>query len=320
MKSVVLIIPYFGKLPSYFNIWLMSAGHNPTIDFCIITDAVWEERLPGNVRLISMGWEENCRRVKEICGQDIVLHEPYKMCDYRPAYGEIYSDWTKGYDYWGHCDFDLVFGDIRAFLTEDILGNYDRVFTRGHFCLYKNQKDINSLYRKTVDCPGINCRDAFHTKYSCHFDEASVIEAVFADNGRVTYDKVCYADILYKHYPFRLAQDITGKDSPQIYTWKNGKLYRFRVEAGELLRDEFMYVHLQKRKMEISVKDPAAGLLIVPNKFCEEREVTVEYIEENSRESCRYLGHYYKLRMSNIWKNIRNGALTFRLNGKIRGR
>lgn len=37
MKSIVVIIPYFGKFLAYFNMWLLSVKYNPTVDFCIIT-------------------------------------------------------------------------------------------------------------------------------------------------------------------------------------------------------------------------------------------------------------------------------------------
>ena len=32
-----------------------------------------------------------------------------------------------GYDFWGHCDMDLIWGDIRNFITEDVLSKYDKI-------------------------------------------------------------------------------------------------------------------------------------------------------------------------------------------------
>lgn len=318
MKSIVLIIPYFGKLPSYFNMWLMSVKYNPAVDFCVLTDDTWQGDLPENVKVVQMDWKQNVEMVRHICGSDIVLYEPYKLCDYRPAYGEIYRDYIKGYDFWGHCDFDLIFGDIRAFLTEDVLEKYDRIFTRGHFCLYRNQKDINELYRKTSAYQGINYIDAFHTKYSCHFDEGYTIKSVFMDYGKGTYDAICFADVLYNNYNFKLAQDVEGKNAPQIYEWKEGKLCRLRIEQDSLLRDEFMYIHLQKRAMKNSVQKPESGFVIVPNEFCEWKKIERADILENSVNSEEYVKKYKRMRIRNIWKNIRNGALMFRLKGKLK--
>jgi hypothetical protein len=38
MKSIIIIIPYFGKLPPIFKFWRQSAINNPTIDFLFFTD------------------------------------------------------------------------------------------------------------------------------------------------------------------------------------------------------------------------------------------------------------------------------------------
>lgn len=318
MKKIVLIIPYFGKLPEYIDIWLDSVKYNPTIDFLIPTDAEWKTALPENVKLLSMTWSQAVEKIKSLCGHAIVLHEPYKLCDYRPLYGEIFKEYIAKYDFWGHCDMDLVFGDIRKFLTEDILEQNDRIFTRGHFCLYKNCDEINTIYKKTVMCKGINYADAFHTKYSCHFDEGSSMKEVFERNGRKICDEVYFADILYKNYNFELAQDIKGKNAPQIYAWMKGKLMRYYLENSVIKSDEFMYIHLQKRRMKVQIDDLDKGCLIVPNKFCEMQEITVPYIEEHSKTSLRYQWNYYKMRVKSVWKNIRNGALVFRINGKAK--
>ena len=36
--KIVMILPYFGKLPNYFDLWLQSAEKNSTIDWLIYTD------------------------------------------------------------------------------------------------------------------------------------------------------------------------------------------------------------------------------------------------------------------------------------------
>ena len=37
MKSIVLIFPYFGKLPVQYKMWRESALRNPTVDFMFFT-------------------------------------------------------------------------------------------------------------------------------------------------------------------------------------------------------------------------------------------------------------------------------------------
>ena len=55
--------------------------------------------------------------------------------------------------------------------------------------------------------------------------------------GKGTYDAICFADVLYNNYNFKLAQDVEGKNAPQIYEWKEGKLCRLRIEQDSLLRN-----------------------------------------------------------------------------------
>ena len=39
MKSIAFVIPYFGKFPNYFSLWLQSCRNNPTIDWLLFTDS-----------------------------------------------------------------------------------------------------------------------------------------------------------------------------------------------------------------------------------------------------------------------------------------
>lgn len=315
MNSIVIIIPYFGKLPTYFTIWLKSVEYNPTVDFKIYTDCKFEGVLPRNVQIVNITWEELRNKVKRVCGEDIVLHQPYKLCDYRPVYGEIFEEDIQGYTFWGHCDMDLVFGDIRSFLKDEILEKYDRILSRGHFCLYRNEKHVNLLYKETVKYSGINYRDAFSTKYSCHFDEAYNIRNVFETQ---TYDDICFADIAYQTFQFSLAQEIEGQNAKQIYKWNKGKLERYYLKNGNIKTDEFMYIHLQKRKMDSHITGEEDTFLIIPNEFCPNREITEEYILEHAKNSKEYMIEYYVKRLKTIWKNIISGALVMRIRRKIK--
>ena len=105
MKICVIGI-YFGKLPQYFNLWLKSAEANSQIDFLIFTDCEYSP-LPRNVRFVEMSLLDVKERADAVIGFDTELSKPYKCCDYRPCFGLMFSDYLKGYDYWGHCDFDF---------------------------------------------------------------------------------------------------------------------------------------------------------------------------------------------------------------------
>lgn len=81
---------------------------------------------------------------------------PRKFCDLKPAYADIFRDEVELYDYWGFCDMDIIWGDIRSYMTDDILNNYDIISSRknaisGHFNLFRNTPQINQLYKKLPD-------------------------------------------------------------------------------------------------------------------------------------------------------------------------
>ena len=40
MKKIIIIIPYFGKLPKIYAFWRQSALNNPSIDFLFVADSI----------------------------------------------------------------------------------------------------------------------------------------------------------------------------------------------------------------------------------------------------------------------------------------
>ena len=100
-KKICLIIPYFGKLPNYFDLWLESVRHNLDYNFLIITDEEIENNLPENVRVIKSSFEDLVKKIQSLYPFKISLNSPYKLCDYRPAYGEIFKEELVEYDFWG---------------------------------------------------------------------------------------------------------------------------------------------------------------------------------------------------------------------------
>lgn len=147
MKKIALIIPYFGKFKDWFQLFLISCKNNPSIDWIIFTDDRTDYNYPRNVMVNYTTFKSIKEKIQENFDFTICLDTPYKLCDYKPVYGEVFSEELKGYDFWGYCDIDLIFGNIRKFLTEELLNQYPKLFTRGHLSLYKNDSLVNSFYR-----------------------------------------------------------------------------------------------------------------------------------------------------------------------------
>lgn len=114
MQKIIIILPYFGKFSNYFNLFLKSCEKNHTIDWLVITDqpsTAWT--IPTNVIWENTDFQKVCSSIKKLYG--ISPDSPYDLCRYRVAYNRIFSKFIVGYDFWGYCDCDLIFGDIRRF-------------------------------------------------------------------------------------------------------------------------------------------------------------------------------------------------------------
>lgn len=109
---------------------------NSTIDFLICTDQKVDSNA-ANIKVFTTNLLEIKKRIEELIKFKVCLSSPRKLCDYKGLYGLIFQEYTKNYDFWGFCDSDLIFGNIRTFLTDDILNNYDHILGLGHFQLQR---------------------------------------------------------------------------------------------------------------------------------------------------------------------------------------
>ena len=63
----------------------------------------------------------------------------------------MFSEYLTGYDFWGHCDIDLLWGNIRRFVTDEKLKKYKKLYTAGACVLYKNDPVQMKLSGKYYD-------------------------------------------------------------------------------------------------------------------------------------------------------------------------
>lgn len=265
---IIFIIPWIGKLPSYFPIWLESCSKNPTVDFLIFTDDHTKYKYPNNVIVHYVSFEELKSLFQAKFDFSIALSKPYKFCDFKPTYGEVFHDYINAYDFWGHCDIDLIWGDIRKFITDDILKQYKKIYSHGHCCLYKNTPEVNAWYR-TLPCNGYQYyRNVFQSEKSCCFDEIGLhcgggMTCIVESNGIDVYKNIDFADINVKKGYFYI------RSKPKFHSYK--KLY-FRYDNGNLyacnngsIIEELLYVHFQKRNIHIDEPIGKIIYLIAPN-------------------------------------------------------
>ena len=292
MNSIVFICPYFGTIDkAQYKLWLKSCAANPSIDFLLITDdnAALSFKLPTNVLPVAMSWDECKALIQSQFDFKVALAYSYKLCDCKPAFGEIFHKYIADYDFWGHTDSgDTILGDLRRFLTDDILNAYDKIHIYGHLTLFRNTSENNARYT-VPQRNGLTVRDIFTAQENMCFDDmyqSASINRIYKENGFPLLEQVpdLVADIMPDSYRFRLFQD-GSKIIPRVFEWNNGKLFELTVVDGNVKRREIGYVHFQKRKIRNEVTDGSDHFYFVPNVLINaDRELTTEDIVSYSKD------------------------------------
>lgn len=316
MKTINIIIPYFGDFPNYFPFFLESCKYNPTINWTIITDNSNEYSYPTNVKVITESFDEIRKKIQNCFGFKISLEAPYKLCDYRPAFATIFPEIVKGYDFWGYGDVDLIYGNLRRYLTDEVLNN-DKIFVLGHFSLIRNIAENNLVFTDDY-CGEKLYKNVFTSPSSFNFDEQfrdrPNINNLFEIREKSIYKRKHMADIYTKSSDFRL--DL-GNGNPEIkknsfFLWNKGELIRYVKTANNIDKEEYMYIHLQKRKMNVAVSNYSSLYKIIPNSF-DELEVPASDID-NCFEKIKkkhFNMQYFRIRSKNLATKIKKEIGTF---------
>lgn len=309
MSKIVLIVFYFGSFPNYFSFFLDSCKRNPDIDWRIYTDNKKAENWPSNVTYIQMSWQECQKLFQSRFPFKIQLHEPRKICDYKPAYGYVLEDSISGYDYWGHCDLDQIFGDLRCFLTEELLTSYDKLFALGHFTLYRNSFEVNRCFMQEINGKK-RYQEVFQSSLLQAFDEwgEENINAIFEQSDYSFLSEEFGADVWPEHTDFNLCG--YNKESGRYEEKENSRCF-FRIQNDKLLCYqkenqiiEYPYVHLQKRKMKVEKGvDFLLNYDIVPGEFCTCGNSSFKFLEASRT---KFLDEQYlKVKWGNMKARIR---------------
>lgn len=263
--KICFIVCWFGKLPEYVPVWFKSVSKNTSFDFLLVTDAKVPKKTPKNVKKIPFDKELFLQRAKRIIDRPC-LNAAYKLCDYRPMYGEIFKEEIVEYDYWGYCDLDVVFGDIEKFLPEKDIKKYDAIFNGGHFTLIKNTKKMNTLYKR--DGALFNYKTVVKKNAVFAFDETTGIHRIARVNNVTALWEIPYVDADAKYTQLRSRMNVVNPDYQTFY-WENGKLYRAKYDNGACYYQEIVYIHLQKRSIFLLDKAVAESdaFWIEPNGF-----------------------------------------------------
>lgn len=322
MKKCCFLIPYFGKFPSYFQLFLNTCSYNKRFEWIIFTDNKEEYNYPSNVKKVNITFSQMKDLVNEKFGFEVALLKPYKLCDLKPAYGYIFESYITEYEFWGHCDVDTLMGDLDKFITAELLDKYEKLFCLGHMILYRNTYENNRVFMSEINEECLY-KKSFQNEKITWFDET------FAGNNNVDtiflYNKKAVLredwSINFRVLPTKFVRtkfDATTNDfiiedyREAVYVWDDGKIYRYYKNNEELIKEEFMYMHLQSRNMKVSPNIIGEKIFkIIPNEFrlLEVNEITSKNFESIKKKKINF--HYFqvqykrkKTRIKNILKKL----------------
>ena len=296
-KRCVFILPYFGKFNNYFPLFLKSCGRNKAYDWMIFTDCKEKYKYPSNVHIIQMTLNELKKIAEKKLGISISMETPYKLCDYKPSYGIIFEEYIEKYEYWGHCDCDLIFGNLDLILTPLLEEGYYKIFAAGHLTLYKNTYDNNRRFMKKYQGEELY-KKFFQTDEICVFDEDCVggknpekknVHAIFLMDKAKVYARDLSMNtsttsgmLVNEYYDEKKREFVKEKYIPRRYYWNAGNLFSLEWDSAndKIISKEYLYIHLQMRKMRLkNAVEKYDKFQILPDRF-----IPVKEIPRNKKE------------------------------------
>lgn len=241
-NKIAIIVTWFGPLPVNFNAWLKSAEYNKSIDFLCFFDHEFESN-SSNIKLIKTTLANEVQRIAAAVNSDITIDNAYKFCDLRPFFGIGYKEFLDTYGYWGYCDIDMVFGDIRSFLTDNVLNENDRFYEWGYLSIFKNEDRMNNLIR--MDGCIYSMNEIFKSKAKCTPEEHYGLHRISEMNEIKWYREKDFADFYIPYSSFILNQ--RKNYEKQAFYWENGKVFQAFEEQGKVKVIELAFLHWQKR-------------------------------------------------------------------------
>ena len=281
MKNrVCLVLPFFtgGRpMPSYANLFFETVAHNPELDLLVLSDCGWYEPRSINVTYVACTLADVRERAQALFDFKVSMDTPYKLCDYKPAYGLMFADYLADYDFWGNCDMDMAFGSFHRFVTDAVLDSHDKVYQHGHLTLYRNSDIVN---REFMSDYGMDYRKVFTTPISCVFDELEGVQRKFDYDGFRTYKEFDFLDI--NPWRWHLSRAHSGVSQEMLvpesgfdyehecFSWDDGRLWRHAIaRGGGLVEGEFLYFHFQKRKFATPEEAIGSGSFWLANNGCD---------------------------------------------------
>ncbi len=197
MNKTCIIVFYFGDFPWYHDFFVQSCIKNESFDFLFLSDAYKSFRKEKNIIEQPFSITEFNKLATEKLGFEISVNNGLKICDFRPAFGIIFSEYLVNYDFWGYSDTDIILGKLDKFITNELLSNHDFISVRekypsGFFALYRNTESVNNLFRASE-----SYKDQFLVERNTLFEECGGYYHDLIGEGINILDTKCPNDTIH---------------------------------------------------------------------------------------------------------------------------
>ena len=297
MKSILVIIPYFGQFPKQFKFWLQSAYNNPTVNYLLLTDNLIISQ--ANIKVIHLTFDDFRNQIQSKFDFKIALNTPYKICDFRGAYGYIFSGYIENYDFWGFGDIDVIYGDIRHFLTEEVLSNHKIILGFGHLTLYRNTEECNQFFESKIN--GFQYyKDVFSNPKSFLFDEFlhRGLSDMWKHKDPVNlWDQKPFDDVEIPLKSINFKSVFNPNNLQKlIFEYSAPNLYRIFLNShNQIAKEQTLYAHFQMRSFMQVKTSNTQKYMIIPNAFINQTEVSISKLNKWCK-AFEYYGYWWKFK------------------------
>jgi hypothetical protein len=254
-NKIAFVLPFVNSLPRYSALFFRSVELNPCIDILLIVDRIPPYSVPSNVHVIITSKQDIISRIRSHTGLEIKEITGHKLCDFRPLFPLIFEDYISNYEWWGHCDIDLMFGNLEAWMYQYLDSSYDVISasessTIGHFTIWKNSHSVTSQIAQMLHVP--KYRQKFISPNNQHLDEGGAYEFLVSSTSlRILNTPRLEECLQMKLCPYGITFNPDGTTAGLDYKeyglayWKDGHTW---YESANRKPVEVLYVHFMGNK------------------------------------------------------------------------
>ena len=274
--KIWLFIPYFGRVPSFFHLYLDSLQTNgDCLRVILMTDIdLTDYNLPPNLICIPMTLPALRQKISRFLaaefGQNLdpesLIATPYKLVDFKIMYPELFLELGTRYgigetDYVGWGDIDVVYGRLADFLRLD--GGFDIIGGfHGHFTAMRNTSLFRRLFREVP-----NLLELLQSSESHITDEIAyrqpLLDFIDRQNAKLFYINQYFCDVVPPCFVSLFRSNVPDPEDcffdvyhphEEIHEIRIHKDGRVVVVATNRHQREVAYCHFQKRPMRLAVQ------------------------------------------------------------------